>query len=98
MEAVPAGLARAGGATIDQQRGHAPAVAGVLVVQLALAFATTHPGVSCALIGPRTEDKLDGLLAGAEASLSDEILDGSTRSCLPAPTSAYWTRPASRRP
>jgi hypothetical protein len=34
-----------------------------------------HPGVASAIIGPRTMDHLDDLLAGAETVLSDEFLD-----------------------
>ena len=34
-----------------------------------------HPGVTSAIIGPRTMDQLDDLLAGADVTLDDEILD-----------------------
>jgi hypothetical protein len=34
-----------------------------------------HPGVTSAIIGPRTLEQLDDLLAGAEVSLDDDILD-----------------------
>jgi hypothetical protein len=40
-----------------------------------MAFAITNPGVTCAIIGPRTMEHLDDLLAGAETTLTDEILD-----------------------
>ncbi len=49
--------------------------AGVSMTHLAMAFAVTHPGVTSAIIGPRTMDQLDDLLTGAEVVLSDEILD-----------------------
>ncbi|MFF7365208.1 aldo/keto reductase [Streptomyces sp. NPDC008125] len=49
--------------------------AGMPLTHLATAFAIAHPGVTSAIIGPRTMAHLDDLLAGAEASLSDEILD-----------------------
>jgi aryl-alcohol dehydrogenase-like predicted oxidoreductase len=42
---------------------------------LAMAFAITHPGVTSAIIGPRTMEQLDDLLAGADVVLSDDILD-----------------------
>ena len=45
------------------------------MIHLAMAFAIAHPGVTSALIGPRTESQLDGLLAGLGFALSDEILD-----------------------
>ncbi|MEU1087063.1 aldo/keto reductase [Streptomyces sp. NPDC005892] len=49
--------------------------AGMPLTHLATAFAIAHPGVTSAIIGPRTMDHLDDLLAGAEVVLSDEILD-----------------------
>jgi aryl-alcohol dehydrogenase-like predicted oxidoreductase len=49
--------------------------AGLPMTHLAMAFAITHPGVTSAIIGPRTMEQLDDLLASADVSLSDEILD-----------------------
>ncbi|MFF7883904.1 aldo/keto reductase [Streptomyces sp. NPDC007896] len=49
--------------------------AGMPLTHLAMAFAIAHPGVTSAIIGPRTMAHLDDLLAGAETTLSDEILD-----------------------
>jgi aryl-alcohol dehydrogenase-like predicted oxidoreductase len=49
--------------------------AGISLTHLAMAFATTHPSVTSAIIGPRTMDHLDDLLAGAKTTLTDEILD-----------------------
>ena len=40
-----------------------------------MAFVIAHPGVTAALLGPRTMEQLDDLLAGAEVVLSDDILD-----------------------
>ena len=45
------------------------------MTHLAMAFAIAHPGVTSAIIGPRTMEQLDDLLASADVSLSDEILD-----------------------
>ena len=45
------------------------------MTHLAIAFAIAHPGVTSAIIGPRTMEQLDDLLAGAEVTLTDEILD-----------------------
>ena len=42
---------------------------------LAMAFAISHPGVTSALLGARTMDQLDDLLAGVDTVLSDEVLD-----------------------
>ncbi len=49
--------------------------AGLPMTHLAMAFAIAHPGVTSAIIGPRTMEHLDDLLAGAEITLGDEILD-----------------------
>jgi aryl-alcohol dehydrogenase-like predicted oxidoreductase len=49
--------------------------AGLPMTHLAMAFAIAHPGVTSALIGPRTMEHLDDLLASADVRLTDEILD-----------------------
>ncbi len=51
------------------------AEAGLTMPHLAMAFAITHPGVSSALLGVRTMEQLDGLLAGVDTALSDDVLD-----------------------
>ena len=45
------------------------------LTHLALAFAITHPGVTSALIGPRTMDQLEDILAGMDTVLDEQILD-----------------------
>ena len=45
------------------------------MTHLAMAFTIAHPGVTSALIGARTMDHLDGLLAGLDVALSDDVLD-----------------------
>jgi aryl-alcohol dehydrogenase-like predicted oxidoreductase len=49
--------------------------AGLPMTHLAMAFAIAHPGVTRAIIGPHTMEQLDGLLAGAGVTLTDDILD-----------------------
>ena len=49
--------------------------AGLRLTHLAMAFAIAHPGVTSAIIGPRTMEQLDDLLAGAEILLPDDVLD-----------------------
>ena len=51
------------------------ATAGMPLTHLALGFVMAHPGVTSAIIGPRTMEQLDDLLAGAEVVLTDELLD-----------------------
>jgi aryl-alcohol dehydrogenase-like predicted oxidoreductase len=49
--------------------------AGLPMTHLAIAFAIAHPGVTSAIIGPRTMEHIEDLLAGAEVTLTDEVLD-----------------------
>ncbi|MFQ1003436.1 aldo/keto reductase [Modestobacter sp. SSW1-42] len=49
--------------------------AGVPLTHLAMAFAIAHPGVTSALIGPRTTAQLEDLLAGVDVVLADDVLD-----------------------
>jgi aryl-alcohol dehydrogenase-like predicted oxidoreductase len=49
--------------------------AGVKLTHLAMAFVIAHPGVTSAIIGPRTMEQLDDLLAGVEVTLDDKTLD-----------------------
>jgi aryl-alcohol dehydrogenase-like predicted oxidoreductase len=49
--------------------------AGLPMTHLAMAFAIAHPAVTSALIGPRTMEQLDDLLAGVDVTLTDDILD-----------------------
>ncbi|KJL26417.1 General stress protein 69 [Microbacterium oxydans] len=48
---------------------------GIRMTHLAMAFAIAHPGVTSALIGPRSMEQLDDLLAGVDIALTDEVLD-----------------------
>jgi aryl-alcohol dehydrogenase-like predicted oxidoreductase len=45
------------------------------LTHLALAFVRAHPAVTSAIIGPRTPEQLDDLLAGADLVLDDDVLD-----------------------
>ncbi|MFE1507978.1 aldo/keto reductase [Streptomyces sp. NPDC058726] len=49
--------------------------AGLTMIQLALGFVTAHPGVTSALIGPRTPEHLQSQLAAADTVLSADVLD-----------------------
>jgi aryl-alcohol dehydrogenase-like predicted oxidoreductase len=49
--------------------------AGLPMTHLAMAFSIAHPGVTCALLGARTTDHLDDLLAGIDVTLDDDLLD-----------------------
>jgi aryl-alcohol dehydrogenase-like predicted oxidoreductase len=82
------------------------AEAGCSLTHLALAFVITHPGVTSAIIGPRTMDQLTDLLAGADVTLGDDVLDRIDQIVPPGvtlnPADAGWqppslTEPAARR-
>ena len=49
--------------------------AGISLIDLALGFVINHPGVTSAIIGPRTMDQLESQLPAADVRLSVEVLD-----------------------
>ncbi len=51
------------------------AEAGLPMTHFAMAFVVAHPGVTSAILGPRTMEQLDDLLAGVDVTLSDDLLD-----------------------
>src|ERR1700691_501540 len=77
--------------------------AGLPITHLAMAFAIAHPGVTSAIIGPRTMEQLDDLLAGVDVTLTDHILDRIDEIVPPgtnvgAPDQAAYLPPAIQRP
>jgi aryl-alcohol dehydrogenase-like predicted oxidoreductase len=70
--AVPANRARLDAV---EQLAKLAAEAGLTMIQLALGFVTAHPGVTSAIIGPRTLDHLNSQLDAADTVLSGEVLD-----------------------
>jgi aryl-alcohol dehydrogenase-like predicted oxidoreductase len=71
--------------------------AGISLLHMALAWTVEHPAVSCALIGPRTEDQLADLLGAAEISLDPDVLDAIDSVVAPGvdlnPTDRGWLPP-----
>jgi len=49
--------------------------AGMTLIEMSLAWVIRHPGVTSAIIGPRTMDHLESQLAAAEVTLPDDVLD-----------------------
>src|SRR3954462_589106 len=49
--------------------------AGLSMIEMAIGFVVNHPGVTSAIIGPRTMEQLESQLPAAEAALSSETLD-----------------------
>jgi aryl-alcohol dehydrogenase-like predicted oxidoreductase len=72
--------------------------AGTSLVHLALAFVVAHPAVTSAIIGPRTMDQLQDLLAAADVTLDDQVLDRIDAIVPPGVTlndaDAGWAPPA----
>jgi aryl-alcohol dehydrogenase-like predicted oxidoreductase len=55
--------------------GDLAAEAGVTLIHMALAFVLAHPGVTSAIVGPRTREHLDSQLGAADVVLDPEVLD-----------------------
>src|SRR3954453_3075103 len=49
--------------------------AGLTMIELAIAFVVNHPGVTSAIIGPRTMEQLDSQLPAADVALDAATLD-----------------------
>ncbi|MGX1274651.1 aldo/keto reductase [Streptomyces phaeoluteigriseus] len=49
--------------------------AGLTLIELAVAFVINHPGVTSAIIGPRTMGQLEAFLPAADVTLSSDVLD-----------------------
>ena len=60
--------------------------AGISLNQMAIAFVTRPPGVSSAIIGPRTMEHLDSYLAADGIELSTDVLDRIDQIVPPAVT------------
>ncbi|HEX8054763.1 MAG TPA: aldo/keto reductase [Thermoleophilaceae bacterium] len=72
--------------------------AGITLVHMAIAFAIRHPGVTAAIIGPRTMEQLESQLGAVDVQLDDELLDRIDAIVAPGttinPADAGWTNPA----
>ncbi len=74
------------------------AEAGLTLPHLAVGFVLSHPAVTSVIIGPRTMEQLDGLLAGADTVLSADVLDRIDEIVPPGTdlnrADSYYTPPA----
>ena len=72
--------------------------AGISLVHLALAFVLRHPAVTAPIVGPRTMEQLEGVLAATDVTLDDALLDRIDGIVPPGtnlnPADAGWTPPA----
>ena len=48
---------------------------GITLIEMAVAFVINHPGVTAAIIGPRTMEQLEAFLPAADVTLSADVLD-----------------------
>ncbi len=79
--------------------------AGVSMTHLAIAFVLAHPGVTSAIIGPRTPEQLADLLAGADLRLDAATLDAIDELVPPGTVvddndrgfTPWWFEPQARR-
>jgi len=71
---------------------------GMSLIDMALAFVIRHPGVTAAIIGPRTMEQLESQLGAADVVLDDAVLDRIDEIVAPGttvnPADAGWTNPA----
>jgi aryl-alcohol dehydrogenase-like predicted oxidoreductase len=49
--------------------------AGLSLIELAIAFVLNHPGVTSAIVGPRTMEQLESYLPAADVALPGDVLD-----------------------
>jgi aryl-alcohol dehydrogenase-like predicted oxidoreductase len=81
------------------------AEAGATMTHMAIAFALAHPGVTSAIIGPRTPEQLADLLSGADVRLEPAILDAIDELVAPGTLvdendrgfDPWWLEAAARR-
>jgi aryl-alcohol dehydrogenase-like predicted oxidoreductase len=72
--------------------------AGITLIQLAIAFALSHPAITAALVGPRTMEQLESQLAAADVVVDAAVLDRIDEIVPPGttinPADNSWVNPA----
>jgi aryl-alcohol dehydrogenase-like predicted oxidoreductase len=80
-----------------QELGELADEAGMSLIEMALAFVTSHRAVSAAIIGPRTHEHLDSQLPALERTLSADVLDRIDQIVAPGtnvnPSERGWDPP-----
>jgi aryl-alcohol dehydrogenase-like predicted oxidoreductase len=79
--------------------------AGMSLIEMSIAFVLRHPGVTSAIVGPRTMEQLESYLPAAGIELSTEVLDRIDELVAPGVTvnpddnsyGAHELTPAARR-
>jgi aryl-alcohol dehydrogenase-like predicted oxidoreductase len=90
---------------VVDQLTHIADDAGLTLIELAIAFVINHPGITSAIIGPRTKGQLESQITAADVTLSTETLDRVDELVAPGVTinpddNSYGTvelAPAARR-
>jgi aryl-alcohol dehydrogenase-like predicted oxidoreductase len=59
---------------------------GLSLIELAIAFVLNHPGVTSAIVGPRTMEQLESYLPAADIRLSTDVLDRIDKIAAPGVT------------
>ncbi|WP_409347722.1 aldo/keto reductase [Luteipulveratus flavus] len=76
--------------------------AGLSLTHLSMAFAITHPDVTSAIMGPRTMEQLEDVLAGLDVALEEDVLDAIDEIVPPgtevSPLDMAYQPPAVTRP
>lgn len=60
--------------------------AGLTLIELAIAFVINHPGVTAAIVGPRTMEQLESYLPAADITLTSDVLDRIDKLVAPGVT------------
>jgi len=71
---------------IVEDLAHVAEQAGFSLIELAIAFVINHPGVTSAIVGPRTMEQLESYLPAADITLSTDVLDRIDRIVAPGVT------------
>jgi len=59
---------------------------GMTLIELAIAFVINHPGVTAAIVGPRTMEQLESYLPAADITLASDVLDRIDKIVAPGVT------------
>jgi aryl-alcohol dehydrogenase-like predicted oxidoreductase len=82
---------------IDTSDIYSDGQAGLPLLDMALAFTKAHPAVTSCLVGPRTPDQLDTILAHADVVLDEATLDAIDAAVPPGtvinPADLGWDPP-----
>jgi aryl-alcohol dehydrogenase-like predicted oxidoreductase len=63
-----------------------PRSAPPTLIEMAIAFVLNHPGVTSAIVGPRTMEQLESYLPAADITLPTEVLDRIDKLVAPGVT------------